>query len=111
MNTDESPKIGRPSEPGEYDDGMQALLQIIWGDGFLSPGGAAEVARLAVAEVIASRTLAPEEALPIFGRPPKVARPTLIPLAPSEAQAGFLERFSQLSRLMRRSAPDQAALP
>lgn len=46
MNRTESPKIGRPSEPGEYDDAMQALLQIIWGDGFLSPGGAAEVARL-----------------------------------------------------------------
>jgi phosphoethanolamine N-methyltransferase len=46
MNPLESPKVGRPSEPGEYDDAMQALLQIIWGEGFLSPGGAAEVARL-----------------------------------------------------------------
>ena len=46
MKSAESPKIGRPSEPGEYDDAMQALLQIIWGGGFLSPGGAAEVARL-----------------------------------------------------------------
>jgi ubiquinone/menaquinone biosynthesis C-methylase UbiE len=45
MNPADS-KIGQASEPGEYDDGMQALLQIIWGDGFLSPGGAAEVARL-----------------------------------------------------------------
>jgi hypothetical protein len=42
MNPVESPTIGRPSEPGEYDDGMQALLQIIRGDGFLSPGGAAD---------------------------------------------------------------------
>jgi ubiquinone/menaquinone biosynthesis C-methylase UbiE len=39
-------KLGHASEPGEYDHGMQALLQIIWGDGFLSPGGAAEVSRL-----------------------------------------------------------------
>ncbi len=39
-------KIGRPSEPGEYDAGMLALLQIIWGDGFLSPGGADEIERL-----------------------------------------------------------------
>jgi ubiquinone/menaquinone biosynthesis C-methylase UbiE len=46
MTPIESAKIGQPSEPGEYDDGMQALLQIIWGEGFLSPGGAAEVARL-----------------------------------------------------------------
>jgi ubiquinone/menaquinone biosynthesis C-methylase UbiE len=46
MSPIEPAKIGQPSEPGEYDDGMQALLQIIWGEGFLSPGGAAEVARL-----------------------------------------------------------------
>ncbi len=46
MSGMESAKIGRNSEPGEYDEVMQALLQIIWGDGFLSPGGAAEVARL-----------------------------------------------------------------
>jgi phosphoethanolamine N-methyltransferase len=39
-------KIGQPSEPGEYDAGMLTLLQIIWGDGFLSPGGSDEVARL-----------------------------------------------------------------
>jgi len=39
-------KIGQPSEPGEYDAGMLTLLQIIWGDGFLSPGGTDEVARL-----------------------------------------------------------------
>ena len=39
-------KIDRPGEPGEYDDGMQALLQVVWGDGFLSPGGPAEIARL-----------------------------------------------------------------
>ncbi len=36
-------KLGQPSEPGEYDAVMLALLQIIWGDGFLSPGGADEV--------------------------------------------------------------------
>ena len=46
MSTANADKHGRPSEPGEYDDGMQALLQIMWGDGYLSPGGTAEVARL-----------------------------------------------------------------
>jgi SAM-dependent methyltransferase len=46
MNTGEPAKIGQPSEPGEYDEGMQALLQIMWGEGFLSPGGAAEIACL-----------------------------------------------------------------
>jgi ubiquinone/menaquinone biosynthesis C-methylase UbiE len=44
--TPDAAKAGQLSEPGEYDAGMQALLQIIWGDGFLSPGGAAEVERL-----------------------------------------------------------------
>ncbi len=39
-------KIDRPAEIGEYDDGMQALLQLVWGDGFLSPGGAPEIARV-----------------------------------------------------------------
>ena len=41
-----SQKIGQASEVGEYDEAMQTLLQLVWGDGFLSPGGAEEVARL-----------------------------------------------------------------
>lgn len=39
-------ETGRAATAGEYDDGMQALLQIVWGGGFLSPGGAEEVARI-----------------------------------------------------------------
>ena len=39
-------KIDQPSEAGEYDEAMQALLQLVWGDGFLSPGGAEEIDRL-----------------------------------------------------------------
>jgi phosphoethanolamine N-methyltransferase len=39
-------KIDRPGEIGEYDEGMQTLLQLVWGDGFLSPGGPEEIARL-----------------------------------------------------------------
>jgi SAM-dependent methyltransferase len=39
-------KVDQLSEPGEYDEAMLTLLQIIWGDGFLSPGGAEEVSRL-----------------------------------------------------------------
>jgi SAM-dependent methyltransferase len=39
-------KIDQPSEAGEYDPAMQTLLQLLWGDGFLSPGGAHEVACL-----------------------------------------------------------------
>ncbi|MGA2190048.1 MAG: methyltransferase domain-containing protein [Steroidobacteraceae bacterium] len=53
MNPPESVKIGQPSEPGEYDEGMLALLQIIWGDGFLSPGGADELARILAGSDIA----------------------------------------------------------
>jgi phosphoethanolamine N-methyltransferase len=39
-------KIDRPPQVGEYDEGMQTLLQIVWGEGFLSPGGPEEVARM-----------------------------------------------------------------
>lgn len=39
-------KIEQPSEVGEYDDKLQTLLQLIWGDGFLSPGGPEEIERL-----------------------------------------------------------------
>ena len=46
MSANDKPKLGQPSKPGEYDPGMLALLQIIWGEGFLSPGGAEEIARL-----------------------------------------------------------------
>lgn len=41
-----SVKVNQLSEPGEYDEDMLTLLQIIWGEGFLSPGGAPELARL-----------------------------------------------------------------
>jgi phosphoethanolamine N-methyltransferase len=34
------------SVAGEYDASMQKFLQLVWGDGFLSPGGAAELAQL-----------------------------------------------------------------
>jgi len=46
MSANDQTKVGQLSEPGEYDAGMLTLLQIIWGDGFLSPGGADELARL-----------------------------------------------------------------
>jgi len=39
-------KIDQDSEVGEYDSAMQTRLQLIWGEGFLSPGGAGEVAYL-----------------------------------------------------------------
>lgn len=41
-----SVKIDRPAEMGEYDESLQALLQLVWGDGFLSPGGPEEIARI-----------------------------------------------------------------
>jgi phosphoethanolamine N-methyltransferase len=39
-------RIGQPSEVDEYDREMQDLLQMLWGDGFLSPGGSDEVDRV-----------------------------------------------------------------
>ena len=33
-------------QKSEYDDKLVTMLEIIWGDGFLSPGGAEEVALL-----------------------------------------------------------------
>lgn len=39
-------KVDRPGEAGEYDAELQTLLQLVWGDGFLSPGGADEVRRV-----------------------------------------------------------------
>jgi 5'-deoxynucleotidase YfbR-like HD superfamily hydrolase len=38
----------------------------------------------------------PEEALTIWGKPPKIPRPKLEPWSPSEAQAKYLERFERL---------------
>jgi phosphoethanolamine N-methyltransferase len=46
MSQTDIAKIGQASEPGEYDAGMLELLQIMWGDGFLSPGGADELDRV-----------------------------------------------------------------
>jgi SAM-dependent methyltransferase len=46
LSATDPPRVGQLSEPGEYDEAMLALLQIIWGDGFLSPGGEDELARL-----------------------------------------------------------------
>jgi ubiquinone/menaquinone biosynthesis C-methylase UbiE len=38
--------MAQHSVAGEYDASMQVFLQLVWGDGFLSPGGAEELARL-----------------------------------------------------------------
>jgi phosphoethanolamine N-methyltransferase len=46
MNGGDTAKIGQLSEPGEYDPAMLELLQLLWGDGFLSPGGSGELERL-----------------------------------------------------------------
>ena len=46
MSDKDGAKIGQLSEPGEYDPGMLDLLQLLWGEGFLSPGGEDELVRL-----------------------------------------------------------------
>ncbi|MBS0376856.1 MAG: methyltransferase domain-containing protein [Proteobacteria bacterium] len=45
-------RIDQPAQVGEYDEGMQTMLQLVWGDGFLSPGGPEEVARILEGEDI-----------------------------------------------------------
>ena len=39
----------------EYDDTLVAMLEMIWGEGFLSPGGAEEVALLLEGEYISGK--------------------------------------------------------
>jgi len=46
MSGGDAAKLGQLSEPGEYDPAMLELLQLLWGDGFLSPGGSGELDRL-----------------------------------------------------------------
>jgi phosphoethanolamine N-methyltransferase len=46
MSGSDTAKVGQLSEPGEYDPAMLELLQLLWGDGFLSPGGCDELERL-----------------------------------------------------------------
>jgi len=50
-------KIEQPSEAGEYDEKLQTLLQLLWGDGFLSPGGPEEVDRLLTGHDISGCTV------------------------------------------------------
>jgi SAM-dependent methyltransferase len=57
VNPNDQSKVGQLSEPGEYDEGMLAMLQIVWGEGFLSPGGAEELARLMEGSDISGRTV------------------------------------------------------
>ena len=49
-------------------------------------------------EAVALAGFTAEEAVPLFGKPPKIAPPKLAPLPPSEAQALFLRRFERLFR-------------
>jgi phosphoethanolamine N-methyltransferase len=44
-------------QKSEYDDKLVTMLEIIWGDGFLSPGGAEEVALLLEGEDISDKVI------------------------------------------------------
>ncbi len=44
-------------QKSEYDDKLVTMLEIIWGDGFLSPGGAEEVALLLEGEDISGKVV------------------------------------------------------
>jgi phosphoethanolamine N-methyltransferase len=51
------PDLSRPSETPEYDENFIRLLEMMWGEGFLSPGGAGEVAAILAGEVLAGTTV------------------------------------------------------
>jgi phosphoethanolamine N-methyltransferase len=45
------------NQKSEYDTKLVTMLEIIWGDGFLSPGGAEEVALLLEGEDISDKVV------------------------------------------------------
>ena len=49
--TDQSPHID------EYDDAMVALLELVWGKGFMAPGGAPNVRKLVAGLDMRGKTL------------------------------------------------------
>jgi phosphoethanolamine N-methyltransferase len=51
------PDLSRPSESPEYDENFIRLLEMMWGEGFLSPGGAGEVAAILAGEELAGTTV------------------------------------------------------
>ena len=87
-----------------FEDRLERAIHIRFG---LPPKVPAEIKRLiktadrvcARFEAVDLAGFTPQEALAIWGRPPKIPRPKLEPWAPAEAQARFLERFAKLSRM------------
>src|SRR5579859_556937 len=49
---------GKAMQPGEeYDEAMVAALELLWGEGFLSPGGPAEIAEILKGGSIAGKSV------------------------------------------------------
>ena len=92
-----------------FEDRLARAIHIRFG---LPPKTPAEVKRViksadrisAFFEAVDLAGFSLDEAISLFGRPPKVIRPKLDPWSAPEAQARFLDRFGKLSRLMERSA-------
>ena len=92
-----------------FEDRLERAIHIRFG---LPPKTPAEVKRViksadrisAFFEAVDLAGFSLDEAISLFGRPPKVIRPKLDPWSAPEAQARFLDRFGKLSRLMERSA-------
>ena len=88
-----------------FEERLERAIHVRFG---LPPKTPAEIERLiktadrvsAYFEAVDLAGFSTEEALILFGRPPKVAKPKLDPLPPSEAQARFLDRFAGLVRLI-----------
>jgi len=98
-----------------FEDRLEAAIHIRFG---LPPKCPAEIKSLIKAadhvsaffEATQLAGFAREEALNFFGRPPRGVQMTLEPLAPSDAQSRYVNRFEQLSRrLTAATKPGKAA--
>ena len=101
MKPIEASKIGQASEPGEYDDGMQALLQIIWGDGFFVAGrsrGSCAPARGERHRRLRYLNLAQRELQAMEGR----LNPVIVQRIGAERARHFVDNWRQLVVVLKR---------
>ena len=91
-----------------FEDRLERAIHIRFG---LPPRTPAEIKRLikqadrvsAYFEAIDLAGFSADEAHTLFGKPPKLVRPRLDPLPPSEAQALYMQRFHKLSAAAERA--------
>ena len=92
-----------------FEDRLERAIHIRFG---LPPKTPPEIKRLIKAadrisahfEAVDLAGFSTDEAVSLFGRPPKMIRPRLDPAPAAEAQARFLERFRKLERSLEKAA-------